>query len=60
LAARTVAFLLSDASAGITGRLVAAPWDNWERWPEHLTQIQGSDVFTLRRIVPRDRGMDWQ
>jgi NAD(P)-dependent dehydrogenase (short-subunit alcohol dehydrogenase family) len=60
LAARTVAFLLSDRAAGITGRLVAAPWDDWERWPEHLDEIQGSDLFTLRRIVPRDRGKDWQ
>jgi NAD(P)-dependent dehydrogenase (short-subunit alcohol dehydrogenase family) len=60
LAARTVAFLLSPRSAHITGRLVAAPWDDWARWPEHLEEIAGSDLFTLRRIVPRDRGRDWQ
>jgi NAD(P)-dependent dehydrogenase (short-subunit alcohol dehydrogenase family) len=60
VAARTAAFLLSDRAAGITGRFVAAPYDEWERWPERLEQIAGSDLFTLRRIVPRDRGMDWQ
>jgi len=60
LAARAVAFLVSPEAAGITGRLLAAPWDDWTRWPEHAAQIQGSDLFTLRRIVPRDRGMDWQ
>ena len=32
----------------------------WEAWPERLGQIRDSDLFTLRRIVPRDRGMDWQ
>ena len=60
LAARAVAFLLSDRGAGITGRLLAAPWDRWDEWPEHLDEMSGSDVFTLRRIVPRDRGMNWQ
>jgi NAD(P)-dependent dehydrogenase (short-subunit alcohol dehydrogenase family) len=60
LAARAVSFLVSDAARGITGRLLAAPWDDWQGWPAHLAQIEGSDLFTLRRIVPRDRGMDWQ
>ncbi len=60
VAARTVAFLLSSEAAGITGRFVAAPYDGWEQWPAHAAQIAGSDLFTLRRIVPRDRGMDWQ
>ena len=58
--ARTVAFLLSSRAAGITGRFVAAPYDRWEQWPDRLDQIAGSDLFTLRRIVPLDRGMDWQ
>ncbi|OGK86851.1 MAG: hypothetical protein A2X52_12425 [Candidatus Rokubacteria bacterium GWC2_70_16] len=60
LAACAVAFLLSDESRGITGRLLAVPWDDWKTWPQHLGEIQNSDVFTLRRIVPRDRGNDWQ
>jgi NAD(P)-dependent dehydrogenase (short-subunit alcohol dehydrogenase family) len=60
LAARAVAFLLSERAAGVTGRLLAAPWDDFERWPEHASEFPGSDLFTLRRIVPRDRGRDWQ
>ena len=60
VAARTIAFLLSPAAEAITGRFVAATHDHWEQWPEHLAEIRGSDLFTLRRIVPRDRGMDWQ
>ena len=60
VAARTVAFLLSPQSQGISGRFVAAPHDGWDAWPGRLEQIRGSDLFTLRRIVPRDRGMDWQ
>jgi 3-oxoacyl-[acyl-carrier protein] reductase len=60
VAARTAAFLLSDRARGITGRFVAAPYDGWNDWPARLAAIAGSDLFTLRRIVPKDRGMDWQ
>jgi 3-oxoacyl-[acyl-carrier protein] reductase len=59
VAAKAIAFLLSDRAAEISGRFLAAPYDDWERWPEHLAEIQGSDLFTLRRIVPRDRGKAW-
>jgi NAD(P)-dependent dehydrogenase (short-subunit alcohol dehydrogenase family) len=60
LAGRAAVFLLSGESAGITGRLVSAPWDRWWEWPGRRAEIEGSDLFTLRRIVPRDRGGDWQ
>lgn len=60
LAGRAAVFLLSDRAAWITGRLVSAPWDRWWEWPERRGEIEGSDLFTLRRIVPRDRGGDWQ
>ncbi|HUL49353.1 MAG TPA: SDR family oxidoreductase [Gemmatimonadales bacterium] len=60
VAARAIVFLLSAQSQGITGRFLAAPYDGYDRWAEHLEQIRDSDLFTLRRIVPRDRGMDWQ
>ncbi len=49
-------FLASDASNGITGKLISAVWDDWEHWPEHLDELNSSDVYTLRRIAGRDRG----
>jgi 3-oxoacyl-[acyl-carrier protein] reductase len=52
-------FLASTASDGITGRLISAVWDDWRRWPEHLTELGGSDAYTLRRIAGRDRGFGW-
>lgn len=58
--AEAAAFLLSDAAAGITGKLLAAPHDGWRDWPKHLDELRDRDIFTLRRIVPRDRGLDWQ
>ena len=52
-------FLASAASDGITGKLISAVWDDWERWPEHLEELSSCDVYTLRRIVGRDRGFSW-
>jgi NAD(P)-dependent dehydrogenase (short-subunit alcohol dehydrogenase family) len=52
-------FLASKASDGITGRLVSAVWDPWERLGDHRADLERSDVYTLRRIVPADRGMKW-
>lgn len=60
LGAEAAAFLISDRARGITGKFVAAPYDDWRDWPQRLHELQESDAFTLRRIVPRDRGMDWQ
>jgi NAD(P)-dependent dehydrogenase (short-subunit alcohol dehydrogenase family) len=53
------AFLASGASDGITGKLISALWDDWEEWPAHLAELASSDVYTLRRIVGRDRGVSW-
>ncbi len=52
-------FLGSEASDGITGKLISAVWDAWEQLPAHREELQTTDVYTLRRIVPRDRGLDW-
>jgi 3-oxoacyl-[acyl-carrier protein] reductase len=58
--AEAAAFLVSDAARGITGKFVAAPYDDYRSWPERLDALRDSDLFTLRRIVPKDRGQDWQ
>ena len=58
--AKAAAFLVSDAARGITGKFVAAVYDDYASWPGRLREIDSSDAFTLRRIVPKDRGMDWQ
>jgi 3-oxoacyl-[acyl-carrier protein] reductase len=53
-------FLASPASDGITGRLLSAVWDPWPSLPARRDQLAGSDIYTLRRIVPGDRGKDWE
>lgn len=52
-AAELVAFLGSDKSDEITGKLVSAIWDEW-RWrlTAGVDEIKESDIYTLRRILP--------
>ncbi len=49
-----VEWLLSPASDGISGRLIAAPWDPWPTLAP--ADLAGTDIFTLRRILPEERG----
>jgi NAD(P)-dependent dehydrogenase (short-subunit alcohol dehydrogenase family) len=57
--AQLVVFLGSARSDGITGKLISAVWDPWASMPEHLDDLRNSDIYTLRRIVPKDRGKTW-
>ncbi len=52
-------FLGSSRSDGITGKLISAIWDPWLSLPAHLDELRSSDIYTLRRIVPKDRGKTW-
>lgn len=50
VAAELVCFLLSEAAAGITGRLLSAAWDPW-REEEFLARLRADPALgTLRRI----------
>ena len=59
LAASLCVFLASSDSDGITGKLISAVWDKWQDWPNHIKELQASDVYTLRRIIGLDRGYEW-
>ncbi|MBI3880736.1 MAG: SDR family oxidoreductase [Verrucomicrobia bacterium] len=58
LGANLAVYLASAASDGITGKLIAAQWDPWEKFQEHQADLAG-DLYTFRRIVPKDRGQTW-
>jgi 3-oxoacyl-[acyl-carrier protein] reductase len=58
-AASLCLFLASDESNGITGRLLSAVWDPWEDLPKYVSKLKCSEIYTLRRIVPGDRGEEW-
>lgn len=58
-AAALCVHLLSSETDGITGRLLSAQWDPWEQFDTFREKLLASDVYTLRRITPVDRGFDW-
>jgi NAD(P)-dependent dehydrogenase (short-subunit alcohol dehydrogenase family) len=53
-------FLATPDSDGITGRLISAVWDPWRDLAAHRDELAAGDIYTLRRIVARDRGKDWE
>jgi len=51
-------FLASNDSDGITGKFISANWDAWNLFPNHLAELMSSEIFTLRRIIGKDRNMN--
>jgi 3-oxoacyl-[acyl-carrier protein] reductase len=46
-------FLASDQSDGLTGKLIAAPYDDWQSWDaDHIAELMSAPWFTLRRLDP--------
>jgi len=58
LGANLAVYLASAQSDGLTGKLISAQWDPWEKLHEFKSDLD-SDIYTLRRIVPKDRGKTW-
>ena len=58
--AQLAVFLASAASDGITGRLLSALWDPWPALSRRGAELAGTDIYTLRRITPEDRGLNWE
>ena len=53
-----VDFLLGDEAIQISGKLISAKWDAWQNWATHMDELRNSDVYTLRRITGKDRGLN--
>ena len=58
-ACELILFLSSKYSDGIRGKLISALWDDWKNWTSYKKFLQNSDVYTLRRIVGKERGFEW-
>lgn len=59
LGAKLCVWLASKESDGITGKLISAQWDPWENLQDYAEDLDGGDIYALRRIVPKERGKDW-
>lgn len=53
-----VDWLLSARSDGISGRLLSAQWDPWETLSTHRVELAATDVYRLRRILPKERSLE--
>lgn len=51
-------FLSSKESNRINGKLISATWDPWHLLNSNKNKISESDIYTLRRILPEDRGLN--
>lgn len=58
-AAGLCVFLASSESDGITGKLISAVWDPWPELARHRDDLASTDIYTLRRITPKERNMAW-
>lgn len=52
-------FLASEKSNHITGKSISAVWDEWEDLPNHIKELNCSDIYTLRRKIPNDISNEW-
>jgi NAD(P)-dependent dehydrogenase (short-subunit alcohol dehydrogenase family) len=59
LGASLCVYLASAESDGVTGKLLSAQWDPWRDFALYRDRLLQSDIYTLRRIVPEDRGQNW-
>ena len=42
----------------LRGKLISAIWDDWENFGNFKNELNDSDIFTLRRIIAKDRGLN--
>ena len=59
-AAALCVMLLAGQCDGVSGRLISAVWDPWASLPTRKEELAQSDIYTLRRIIPADRGLSWE
>jgi NAD(P)-dependent dehydrogenase (short-subunit alcohol dehydrogenase family) len=60
LGASLCVYLASSESDGISGKLISAVWDPWKSLAKYKDELKKTDIYTLRRIVPEDRGKKWE
>jgi 3-oxoacyl-[acyl-carrier protein] reductase len=52
LPASLVAFLASNESDGLTGKIISAVHDDWKEFNAIKTELSDTDLYTMRRIAP--------
>jgi 3-oxoacyl-[acyl-carrier protein] reductase len=52
LGANVCAYLASRQSDGVTGKLISARYDDWAHLHEHISELNSTNTYTMRRIDP--------
>ncbi len=50
MAAQLAVFLGSDESNGLTGKILSARWDPWQKFSDRIDELMKSNVYTMRRV----------
>ena len=50
-------FELSKKNNKINGKIISALWDEWHKFKYNFKKLNASDVYTLRRIVGKERNL---
>ena len=50
-------FELSKKNNKINGKIISALWDEWHKFKYNFKKLNSSDVYTLRRIVGKERNL---
>lgn len=58
-AAELCVYLANSDSDGVTGKLISAIWDPWKDLTTYMADLDKTDIYTLRRIIPSDREKTW-
>lgn len=59
-AAQLCVWLASENAKGLSGKILSAVWDEYDKFKERMPDIMGTDVYTFRRVRPKDRGFGWE
>jgi len=52
-------FIAVNRSPLFNGRTISAKYDDWQNIEVHRKDLEQSDIYLMRRIMPKDRGLNW-
>lgn len=58
-ATKLAAWLLSEKSAGLAGKILSAQWDDYENFKD-LEKMSASDLFTFKRVINEQGATRWK
>jgi len=52
-------FIVSENRQEFNGKVISAIWDDWQKISNQKNKIIDTDIFQMRRIVPKDRDIEF-